>query len=124
MDLKQEIEEHNEKLYEDNRELMKDNFNKYNKVQYNGTFKFIAKEIRESKKGNWTISFVCPFCFDKYRKNGEPYSKAINKIHTHGLGDEEKEKGYVDGRSSHCNKMFDYIIYICDDTKIVHYKND
>ena len=30
MNLKQEIEEYNKKLYEENKELMKDKFNKYN----------------------------------------------------------------------------------------------
>ena len=122
MSLKHEIEEHNKLLYEENKVLMIDNFNKYNKVQYNGTFKFIANEIDQSDQGNWTISFKCPFCFDNYKKNGEPYLRAKNHIHIHGLDDEELKRGYISGRSSHCNKMFDYIVYIDNSTKVVPYK--
>ena len=30
------------------------------------------------------IRFKCPLCWTKYKKNGQPYKSAKNRIHTHG----------------------------------------
>lgn len=40
---------------------------------------FVASKIDETY-----IYYKCPFCFTKYKKNGEPYRTAKNVIHKHG----------------------------------------
>ena len=70
----------------------------------------------------WIITFICPFCFDKIKKNGQPYKKAKNRKHTHGLGIEELEKGYMDGRISHCPHMKDYKVNIIEKTQRRYYE--
>lgn len=120
MDLQQQITANNDKLFIENKELMMDNFAK-NGVKYKGTFKFIATSIQQCREGNWLITFECPFCFSKYRKNNEPHKNAKNIDHTHGTDASEMEKGYISGRSSHCHKMEDYIVYIGSKTKVEPY---
>ena len=33
---------------------------------------------------NKHIKFDCPYCFNKYKKNGQPYKRTRNRVHTHG----------------------------------------
>ncbi len=30
------------------------------------------------------ITYECPYCYTKYKKNGQPYKKAKHRVHTHG----------------------------------------
>lgn len=121
-ELKNMIEENNKKFFEENKDLMKDNYAK-NNIRYTGEYYFVASEINQSSYGNWTITFKCLFCFDNYKKDGTPYKKSKNKEHSHGLGISEMKKGFVGDRCSHCDKLSYYRVYITQDTKKNYYKD-
>lgn len=46
--------------------------------------------------GNPIAFFTCPFCVNKYKKNGNPYKYAKPVIHTHGAGNG------LGTRTAHC----------------------
>lgn len=46
------------------------------------------------------IKFECPYCWTKYKKNGEPYKTATRKIHIHGSG--ERLHNRSEHRIAHC----------------------
>lgn len=48
------------------------------------------------------ISFKCPFCRSRYKRNGEDYKNAIPKIHRHGS--EGKLHNRVELKGDHCDK--------------------
>lgn len=59
------------------------------------------------------ISFICPYCWSKYKKNGQPYMTAKRLIHYHGSNGNRANR--IENRISHCSKhiyngMFDIII--------------
>ena len=63
------------------------------------------------------IKFECPFCYNKYKKDGTPYKRAKRLIHKHGSGGNLKNR--VEHRGAHCdyernNKSFN--IHITDKT--------
>lgn len=47
------------------------------------------------------ISFECPFCWSKYKKNGEPYKTAKRLRHIHG-NELRTSENRVITRSPHC----------------------
>ena len=47
------------------------------------------------------ITFECPFCWTKYKKNGEPYKTAKRETHYHGSGNEFHNR--TEHRSRHCS---------------------
>lgn len=75
------------------------------------TFEVEAKTI-----SNKTFTFECPFCWSRYKKNGQPYKTAKRVIHTHGSsGDLSNRREH---RQGHCHlKDTDFHIHITDNTK-------
>jgi hypothetical protein len=47
--------------------------------------------------------FVCPFCYTKYRKDGQPYANAKPTVHYHGICGFNKD-GFGD-RCTHCQRL-------------------
>tara|TARA_A100001201_G_scaffold69671_4_gene64261 strand:+ start:394 stop:723 length:330 start_codon:yes stop_codon:yes gene_type:complete len=47
------------------------------------------------------MAFQCPFCYNKWKKNGEPYKNGIHKYHFHGLTKPNKDGNYG-LRTPHC----------------------
>lgn len=78
------------------------------------TFDVIAESI-----SNKHIRFKCPFCYSKYKKNGDPYKRAKRIYHTHGSNGELYNR--IEHRIAHCygNKEYttDFNIHITDNTK-------
>jgi len=63
------------------------------------------------------ITFECPFCWSKYKQNGEPYKTAKHHLHTHG-NDTSTSENRITYRSSHCHRpeYDEVIINITDNT--------
>ena len=40
--------------------------------------------VEASEINNRLIKFKCPFCWSRYKKDGNPYKKAKRIIHIHG----------------------------------------
>ena len=51
---------------------------------------------------NEYITFECPFCLSKYKKNGEPYKTSIKVHHYHGSCNEFHNR--TEHRIAHCDK--------------------
>jgi hypothetical protein len=47
------------------------------------------------------FSYTCPFCFCKYKMDGNPYKNAKNKDHYHGSGGELHNR--TERRAPHCD---------------------
>lgn len=47
------------------------------------------------------LMFQCPFCFEKWKKNGTPYINGILRSHFHGDGGMDKDGNYGT-RVPHC----------------------
>ena len=66
-----------------------------------------------------TFRFKCPFCYSKYKKNGEPYKTAKKIYHTHGSSGDLSNR--IEHRAAHCYRkegyMTDFNIHITDNTK-------
>jgi len=71
-----------------------------------------------------TISFVCPFCYTKYKKDKTPCANAKHKIHSHGNNGRDMSNRDDECRVPHCDKgrfpedqynMFEIVI---DDTTV------
>ena len=63
------------------------------------------------------IRFECPFCWSKYKKNGEPTKNAKKVIHLHGSCGELHNR--IEHRGAHCiNNKYNgsFNIIINDDT--------
>ena len=77
-------------------------------------------EVIAKTVGDIHITFECPFCWSKYKKDGQPYKNAKKLIHTHGsCGEKHNRNEY---RIHHCfSKIYDgeFKIIINDDTKRV-----
>ena len=60
--------------------------------------------------------FECPFCWTKYKKNGEPSKNAKKVIHCHGSNNELHNR--KEHRSSHCPTRYrgSFNIIIDDNT--------
>ncbi len=78
----------------------------------------MLKEIVASKINKTHIFIKCPYCFSKYKKNGEPYKSSKNIIHLHGsCGDLSNRVEHRSHHSNRCNhNNFDWKIIINDDT--------
>lgn len=66
------------------------------------------------------IKFTCPHCFSKYKKNGEPYKRAKNRVHTHGsCGDlSNRRETRIHHHDYMRNKFGEEVeIFITDQTK-------
>lgn len=62
------------------------------------------------------IKFTCPHCFSKYKKNGEPYKRAKNLVHTHGSNNDLSNRRET--RVHHGKRYGDEVeILITDETK-------
>lgn len=73
-------------------------------------FKVEASELTPTQ-----IKYTCPFCFDKYKKDGTPYKKAKNVEHCYGFTEWRTESNlnipfdkidfteYEISRSKHCD---------------------
>lgn len=64
------------------------------------------------------LIFDCPFCLNKYKKDGTPFKNAKRVEHIHGA---EGFHNYSIGKAPHCSvfpKKCDYfIIYVTDKTQ-------
>jgi hypothetical protein len=65
------------------------------------------------------LTFSCPFCYEKYKKNGDPYRNAKKLVHLHGNDyiNYKTRNFKCEGRAPHCkrlekNGLNEYIIYI------------
>ena len=48
------------------------------------------------------LAFQCPFCYNKWKKNGEPYKNGIFKYHFHGDAGKDPDRNYGI-RVPHCS---------------------
>ena len=63
-----------------------------------------------------TFTFECPFCWSKYKKNGDPYKTAKRVTHIHGSNGDKSNR--VEHRFGHCvYKRTDFNIHITDNTQ-------
>ena len=66
------------------------------------------------------FSYTCPFCYTKYKKDGNPYKNANNKFHYHGSGGELHNR--IEHRVPHCDtgrfpkQASEFKIHITDGT--------
>lgn len=47
------------------------------------------------------VKYKCPYCFTKYKKNGQPRMNAKHVLHQHG-SNSIKKIGHVFTRGTHC----------------------
>jgi hypothetical protein len=74
--------------------------------------------VKASKIDNIHIYYECPYCWSKYKKNGEPYKTAKRITHQHGSCNDFSNR--TESRISHCyepNKSHTVKIIIDDSTK-------
>jgi hypothetical protein len=74
-------------------------------------------EVTAKFVNNYQFGFECPFCFTKYKMNGDPYKNAKRVIHVHGSEGILENRKTV--REAHCNKDSNkriFIINITDET--------
>ncbi len=57
--------------------------------------------VRCSKVDKVHVHFQCPFCWTKYKKNGQPTARARRRVHFHGSGG-SCEQGCHGSREPHC----------------------
>ena len=62
------------------------------------------------------ISFECPVCWSKYKKNGEPYKTAKRIRHIHG-NDTGKDMDRKTTRSPHCLRSGDFDEFLIEITE-------
>ena len=77
----------------------------------------VIKDIEAFKIDKTHIYIKCPYCFTKYKKNGQPYKTAKNLIHLHGSTGDLTNR--IETRSHHsntCNNNFTWNIAITDNT--------
>lgn len=101
-------------------------------------------KIEASEITPFHISYKCPFCYSKYKKNGEAYKNAKQIKHSHGFPDwwrDDKNLNtpfhqidftkYTNSRSAHCinegrkefEKQYDGVeIFITNNTKKIGFK--
>jgi hypothetical protein len=65
------------------------------------------------------IKFICPQCWSKYKKNGDPYKRAKRVMHIHGNETQSKNNRTTD-RGPHCivnnNDIDSFDIHITEKT--------
>jgi transposase-like protein len=75
-------------------------------------------DVYASTISNKHIKFKCPFCYSKYKKNGEPYKRSKRIFHTHGSNNDLTNR--TEHRLAHCygNKEYatDFNIHIDNNT--------
>lgn len=82
------------------------------------------KEYTYKGKSYYTVHYECPHCWEKYKKNGEPYKNSKRIMHHHG---EDTDKNQIIERCSHCateeaEKYCGVEVIIDDDTKRIYLK--
>ena len=70
--------------------------------RYDASNNLYTIPIPVKKWGKNQIAFQCPFCYTKWKKNGEPYKSGIFKYHFHGLTPPDKNGNYGT-RVPHCS---------------------
>ena len=74
--------------------------------------------VKASTVDAMQFHFTCPFCYEKYKKNGEPYAKSKHLVHRHGSGG-DKDTNRLEHNGRHCrpeiNKL-DFCIGITPST--------
>jgi hypothetical protein len=61
------------------------------------------------------VYFECPFCYDRYKKDGMPAKNAKRTIHFHGSA--KSKENSIEGRLSHCEiYKGEYYVVIDDRT--------
>jgi hypothetical protein len=76
--------------------------------------------VKAHKMDNIHIYYECPYCWSKYKKNGEPTKTAKRITHQHGSDNDYSNR--TENRISHCyepNKSYAVNIIIDDTTKKV-----
>lgn len=68
-----------------------------------GSYDSLDLVVNAEKVTDHSVSYTCPFCYDKYKKNGEPYKRAKKLIHYHGNNGVRK-LGARFNRIIHCYK--------------------
>jgi hypothetical protein len=64
------------------------------------------------------ISFECPYCWSKYKQNGEPTKRAKKIKHVHGSN--ENLNNRTEHRLAHCiRERYDGCFYIIIDDKTI-----
>lgn len=115
-------------------DINKDNINVKNKgLYYEGYYKddekpklfIVAKYLKENysrsdKKMYYTVHYECPFCWSKYKKNGEPYKTAKRVIHHHGT--DKKENHFIGHRHFHCHDKTYYAFNQIDKEKLKEFE--
>lgn len=61
---------------------------------------YVVGACRVTPKG---LFYVCPWCWTKYKKNGQPYPNAKRLIHTHGNAYKTMDNHDAGDRFLHCN---------------------
>lgn len=67
---------------------------------------------------NTEISFTCPFCYSKHKKDGTPYKNAKRLVHYHSSGFNTDNR--IEVREPHCYDNInqkEFVIYITDMTR-------
>ncbi len=63
------------------------------------------------------FGYICPNCWTRYKKNGQPHANAKRVQHVHGSCGDLKNR--VESRVPHCPKSdFDEVVITIDDTTI------
>ena len=63
----------------------------------------------------YQFAYTCPYCWDKYNRDGKPRKNAVNIQHRHGSCGNTSNR--VESRSSHCSITSGEVkIIINDDT--------
>ncbi len=70
---------------------------------YDASNDFFTIPIPVKKWGDNQLAFECPFCYSKYKKNGQPYKMGTHKLHFHGTGGEKDKDGNYGTRTPHCD---------------------
>jgi len=80
-------------------------------------------EVQAHQISKTFISYVCPFCKSRYKKNGEPTKKSKYLIHHHG-NHTRKLNHRIEYRGVHCDNKLnpdyrDVAIIIDENTEIL-----
>jgi len=55
-------------------------------------------------KWNSQLVFVCPFCYNKFKKNGQPFANGVLQSHFHGDSGKDNDGNYGT-REPHCDEI-------------------
>tara|TARA_Y100001937_G_scaffold13635_1_gene18026 strand:- start:505 stop:759 length:255 start_codon:yes stop_codon:yes gene_type:complete len=62
------------------------------------------------------ITFECPYCWSKYKKNGDPYKTAKRVRHIHG-NDTHSNENRTTTRTPHCLRIGEFNEFLIEITE-------